>query len=104
MRMWNSNSVTAWLLVSAGLDAAASQPPNGGRAPGWDAGVAVAKRRPPTRSPERASGGSAATPLERTPVERDQPSPIVAGLDVAEVAPDGRLHRVTGFWGDLPEQ
>jgi len=30
-------------------------------------------------------------------------SPIVAGLDVAELASDGRLHRVTGFWGDLPE-
>jgi hypothetical protein len=27
---------------------------------------------------------------------------IVAGLDVAEVAADGRLRRVTGFWGDLP--
>jgi len=30
-------------------------------------------------------------------------TPIVAGLDVAELAADGRLHRVTGFWGDLPE-
>ena len=29
-------------------------------------------------------------------------TPIVAGLDVAEVAPDGRLQQVTGFWGDLP--
>jgi hypothetical protein len=29
-------------------------------------------------------------------------SPIVTGLDVAELAPDGRLQRVTGFWGDLP--
>jgi hypothetical protein len=29
-------------------------------------------------------------------------TPIVAGLDVAEVAPDGRLRRVAGFWGDLP--
>ncbi|MET0903967.1 MAG: nuclear transport factor 2 family protein [Acidimicrobiales bacterium] len=28
-------------------------------------------------------------------------TPIVAGLDVAEVAADGRLLRVTGFWGDL---
>ena len=28
-------------------------------------------------------------------------TPIVAGLDVAELAPDGRLQRVTGFWGDL---
>ena len=53
--MWNSNSVTAWLLVSAGLDPAASQPPNGGSAPGWDAGVAVAKRRSPTRSPATAA-------------------------------------------------
>jgi hypothetical protein len=47
--MWNSNSVTAWLLASAGLDAAASRPPNGGRAPGWNAGVTVARRSvPPT--------------------------------------------------------
>jgi len=30
-------------------------------------------------------------------------TPIVAGLDVAELGGDGRLHRVTGFWGDLPE-
>ncbi|MFL6204274.1 MAG: nuclear transport factor 2 family protein [Acidimicrobiales bacterium] len=29
-------------------------------------------------------------------------TPIVAGIDVAELAPDGRLQRVTGFWGDLP--
>jgi hypothetical protein len=29
-------------------------------------------------------------------------TPIVAGLDVAELAADGRLQRVTGFWGDLP--
>ena len=31
-------------------------------------------------------------------------TPIVTGLDVAEVAADGRLQRVTGFWGDLPER
>lgn len=42
--MWNSNSVISWLLVSAGVDAAAGEPPLGGRAPGWDAGVAVARR------------------------------------------------------------
>ena len=29
-------------------------------------------------------------------------TPIVQGLDICEVAPDGRLARVTGFWGDLP--
>ena len=26
----------------------------------------------------------------------------VAGIDVAEVADDGRLRKVTGFFGDLP--
>lgn len=29
-------------------------------------------------------------------------TPLVAGIDVAELAPDGRLARVAGFWGDLP--
>lgn len=42
--MWNSNSVTAWLLACAGLESAAGDPPPGGRAPGWGAGVAVARR------------------------------------------------------------
>lgn len=27
---------------------------------------------------------------------------LVQGTDVAELAPDGRLARVVGFWGDLP--
>lgn len=42
--MWNSNSVIAWLLASAGLDLVALRPPAGGRAPGWDAGAIVAGR------------------------------------------------------------
>jgi hypothetical protein len=42
--MWNSNSIVAWLLMRAGLDAEAIQPPPGGRAPGWRAGVVVAHR------------------------------------------------------------
>jgi hypothetical protein len=42
--MWNSNSVVAWLLDRAGLDADRLGPPPGGRAPGWDAGLAVARR------------------------------------------------------------
>ena len=41
--MWNSNSVIAWLLERAGVDAASIRPPAGGRAPGWSAGVAVAR-------------------------------------------------------------
>lgn len=42
--MWNSNSLIAWVLERAGLDAGAIAPPLGGRAPGWRAGVEVARR------------------------------------------------------------
>lgn len=42
--MWNSNSLTAWLIVRAGLDVDAVRPPGGGGAPGWTAGVVVARR------------------------------------------------------------
>lgn len=40
--MWNSNSIVAWLLAHAGIDAAAITPPAGGRAPGWHAGLVAA--------------------------------------------------------------
>jgi hypothetical protein len=40
--MWNSNSAIAWLLATAGLPASELRPPQNGRAPGWDAGLAVA--------------------------------------------------------------
>ncbi len=42
--MWNSNSIVAWLLERVGIDAAAIRPPAHGRAPGWDAGVILARR------------------------------------------------------------
>jgi len=42
--MWNSNSIVAWLLARAGLGAEAIRPPAGGRAPGWRAGLVVARR------------------------------------------------------------
>ena len=43
--MWNSNSVIAWVVASSGLDAKSIQPPTGGRAPGWQAGLEVARRQ-----------------------------------------------------------
>jgi hypothetical protein len=43
--MWNSNSVVAWVLTRIGLIQVAGQPPNDGRAPGWDAGVTVGTRQ-----------------------------------------------------------
>ena len=42
--MWNSNSAISWLLESAGLTTASLARPERGRAPGWDAGRAVAVR------------------------------------------------------------
>jgi hypothetical protein len=49
--MWNSNSVIAWLLTRGGLDVGAIDPPAGGRAPGWNAGVQVARRAERARVP-----------------------------------------------------
>jgi len=54
--MWNSNSVIAWVIARSGIDAESIQPPKRGRAPGWQAGLAVAHRKdgeqrpPPTRN------------------------------------------------------
>lgn len=42
--MWNSNSVVSWLLECSGISTASVGMPDGGRAPGWDAGLAVARR------------------------------------------------------------
>jgi hypothetical protein len=42
--MWNSNSVIAWLIATAGLPTERLHPPVSGRAPGWGAGLAVARR------------------------------------------------------------
>ena len=46
--MWNSNSLISWLIARAGLDVDTVHPPAGGRAPGWDAGVILARRQDTT--------------------------------------------------------
>ena len=43
--MWNSNSVISWLIARSGLPTDAIELPAGGRAPGWDAGLVVARNR-----------------------------------------------------------
>jgi hypothetical protein len=43
--MWNSNSVISWLVSQSGLRPDAIRPPRGGRAPGWNAGLVIAKRQ-----------------------------------------------------------
>jgi hypothetical protein len=48
--MWNSNSTTSWLLERCGLDAQSIPLPRDGRAPGWHAGIVVARRTPALRN------------------------------------------------------
>jgi hypothetical protein len=43
--MWNSNAVIAWVIASSGINTGSVRPPAGGRAPGWNAGLTVARRQ-----------------------------------------------------------
>ena len=54
--MWNSNSVISWLLAESGLPTNEIVPPPGGRAPGWEAGLVIARRQ--QRGDERARHGA----------------------------------------------
>jgi hypothetical protein len=47
--MWNSNSLTSWSLARTGHDMTTIHPPNGGRAPGWQAGLVLAARQATAR-------------------------------------------------------
>ena len=51
--MWNSNSLISWLITRSDLDVESVNRPVGGRAPGWGAGIVVAKRQ--RASPETAA-------------------------------------------------
>jgi hypothetical protein len=42
--MWNSNSTISWLITRIGLDVESIALPGRGRAPGWNAGIVVARR------------------------------------------------------------
>jgi hypothetical protein len=56
--MWNSNSMIAWLIATAGLSTDLLRPPPRGRAPGWCAGLEVAGRVPvsPSLAEHRGQG------------------------------------------------
>jgi hypothetical protein len=41
--MWNSNSLTSWVLARSGLGVEGVHPPARGRAPGWRAGLVMAR-------------------------------------------------------------
>jgi hypothetical protein len=43
--MWNSNSLISWLIARSGLDVESIALPPDGRAPGWQAGIVIARRQ-----------------------------------------------------------
>jgi hypothetical protein len=64
--MWNSNSVVAWVLTRSGVVEAAGEPPAQGRAPGWAAGVTVARRA----RDERPGGDGTFGPVHASSIGR----------------------------------
>jgi hypothetical protein len=65
--MWSCNSIISWVLTSAELDAAAVPMPVHARAPGWDAGIAIARRGIVNLSPRRRRRLPGAVPGARVP-------------------------------------
>jgi hypothetical protein len=65
--MWNSNSVVSWLIARSGLDVDAVRLPSGGRAPGWHAGIIVARRHE-AREGRRQSTQPPAAAIRSAPV------------------------------------
>lgn len=63
--MWNSNSMIAWLIASASLPTDLLRPPVRGRAPGWNAGLDVARRSPAPARRDADAGQAAATLADR---------------------------------------
>jgi hypothetical protein len=65
--MWNSNSMIAWLIATAGLSTDSLRPPSRGRAPGWYAGLEVARRSSAYTRPRRKRNhiGTTGTPRPR---------------------------------------
>lgn len=56
--MWNSNSLTAWLLARSGHDTHDLGAPAGGRAPGWHAGLIAAALRDGPPAPAEPAGSA----------------------------------------------
>jgi hypothetical protein len=77
--MWNSNSLISWLIARSGLDVESIQPPLGGRAPGWRAGIVVARR-------QQAQAARAWAAEIRT-----NPNVAREGFPMCHLSPRGRL-------------
>jgi hypothetical protein len=67
--MWNSNSLTSWLLARTGHDMTTIRLPARGRAPGWRAGLVLASRQgtPATAPAPGTAPAPAPSPAPPTP-------------------------------------
>jgi hypothetical protein len=81
VRCW-PDGVIAWVLARAGLPTDAIPPPAGGRAPGWQAGLAVAHRSP-------AMMGTASSKADQAEGHDAHTAAIEAGGSPAAIAPAG---------------
>ncbi|MCW2829158.1 MAG: hypothetical protein JWQ67_2774 [Marmoricola sp.] len=60
--MWNSNSLISWVLTVSGHDLSTIEPPHGGRAPGWSAGLTCAALTRSSRDTAIASASRSRSP------------------------------------------
>ena len=82
--MWNSNSMTAWLIATAGLSTDHLRPPPHGRAPGLARGSrSRSTQRPGSVHDGRQHGGSGELDLCRLIADRPEMNALAAGLGVA---------------------
>lgn len=88
--MWNSNSLVAWLLARSGHDLTGVEPPRGGRAPGWQAGV---------RARELDVESTAARPPR---VDRSEVLETLKALPAFVIAPARRREHLR--WGATDEE
>ena len=67
--MWNSNSLISWLIARCGLAVQSIHPPQGGRAPGWRAGIVIAYRQQALASQPWIASAALTAKTEPIPIE-----------------------------------
>jgi hypothetical protein len=99
--MWNSNSLISWLIARSGLDVESIPLPVGGRAPGWHAGIVIARRHQREVAHRRLAARGARPPAEnwafrsrgRTPVDGFGPAALRQPQADRSVVTTGRRRR-----------
>ena len=88
--MWNSNSTISWLIARSSLDVESIALPHRGRAPGWHAGIVVARRQQAEAAHSQLATRALAV-RHRPPVEQHEHfQELAAATVVAETNRDQR--------------